>query len=103
LLVEDDFTTLAYKSCQNPQNWSSARKAWVMFQTCLLTLAIYLGSAIYTAGIPYITTEFHVSTVAATVGLTAFVAGYGLGKSKRISYLALFIYLRHQDRWFGHR
>ncbi|KAH9976873.1 MFS transporter [Lactifluus volemus] len=63
----------------NPQNWSSARKAWVMFQTCLLTLAIYLGSAIYTAGIPYITTEFHVSTVAATVGLTAFVAGYGLG------------------------
>jgi MFS transporter, DHA1 family, multidrug resistance protein len=56
-----------------------------MFQTCLLTLAIYLGSAIYTAGIPYITVEFHVSTVAATVGLTAFVAGYGLGKSKCIN------------------
>jgi MFS transporter, DHA1 family, multidrug resistance protein len=50
-----------------------------MFQTCLLTTAIYLGSAIYTAGIPYVSAEFHVSTVAATVGLTAFVAGYGLG------------------------
>ena len=50
-----------------------------MFQTCLLTTAIYLGSAIYTAGIPYVSAEFQVSTVAATVGLTAFVAGYGFG------------------------
>lgn len=51
-----------------------------MFQTCLLTFTIYVGSAIYTAGIPYISEEFQVSTVAATVGLTVFVAGYGLGQ-----------------------
>jgi len=51
-----------------------------MFQTCLLTFTIYVGSAIYTAGIPYISEEFHVSAVAATVGLTVFVAGYGLGQ-----------------------
>jgi DHA1 family multidrug resistance protein-like MFS transporter len=51
-----------------------------MFQTCLLTFTIYVGSAIYTAGIPSISSEFHVSTVAATVGLTLFVAGYGLGE-----------------------
>ncbi|KAI0299065.1 major facilitator superfamily domain-containing protein [Multifurca ochricompacta] len=63
----------------NPLNWSSARKAWIMFQTCLLTFSVYLGSAIYTAGIPGVKSEFHVSTVSATVGLTAFVAGYGLG------------------------
>jgi DHA1 family multidrug resistance protein-like MFS transporter len=78
----DGRNTLAYEYCrllQNPQNWSSAKKAWVMFQTCLLTFTIYVGSAIYTAGIPYISSEFHVSTVAATVGLTVFVAGYGLG------------------------
>ncbi|KAH9990345.1 major facilitator superfamily domain-containing protein [Russula vinacea] len=62
----------------NPLNWSSGKKAWVMFQTCLLTFTIYVGSAIYTAGIPSISAEFHVSTVAATVGLTVFVAGYGL-------------------------
>jgi hypothetical protein len=102
--VGDDFAAPAYKSCQNPQNWSSARKAWVIFQTCLLTFAIYLGAAIYTAGIPYITVEFHVGTVAATVGLTAFVAGYGLGKSKHMTNLIFFlIYRRHQDRWFGDR
>jgi len=51
-----------------------------MFQTCLLTFAIYLGSAIYTAGVPGVTAEFHVSNVAALVGLTVFVAGYGLGQ-----------------------
>jgi MFS transporter, DHA1 family, multidrug resistance protein len=50
-----------------------------VFQTGLLTFTVYLGSVIYTAGIPYVSTEFHVSTVAATVGLTAFIAGYGLG------------------------
>ncbi|KAI9430829.1 putative caffeine resistance protein 5 [Lactarius indigo] len=63
----------------NPQNWSSGKKAWVMFQTCLLTFAVYLGSAIYTAGLSGVTSEFHVSNVAALVGLTTFVAGYGLG------------------------
>ena len=51
-----------------------------MFQTCLLTFAVYLGSAIYTAGIPGVSAEFHVSNVAALVGLTTFVAGYGLGQ-----------------------
>jgi len=50
-----------------------------MFQTCLLTFTVYIGSAIYTAGITSVTEEFHVSTVAATVGLTVYVAGYGLG------------------------
>jgi DHA1 family multidrug resistance protein-like MFS transporter len=51
-----------------------------MFQTCLLTFTVYVGSGIYTAGVPYIASEFHVSSVAATVGLTVFVAGYGLGQ-----------------------
>ena len=57
-----------------------------MFQTCLLTFTIYVGSAIYTAGIPYISEEFHVSTVTATVGLTVFVAGYGLGQYPSIPF-----------------
>ena len=51
-----------------------------MFQTGLLTFTIYVGSAIYTAGIPYISEEFHVSTVAASIGLTVFITGYGLGQ-----------------------
>jgi DHA1 family multidrug resistance protein-like MFS transporter len=62
-----------------------------MFQTCLLTFAVYLGSAIYTAGIPGITSEFHVSNVAALVGLTTFVAGYGLGQSTD-QFISVFVF-----------
>jgi len=64
---------------KNPMNWSQGRKTWVMFQVCLLTFSVYIGSAIYTAGIVGVIQEFHVSSVAATLGLTLFVAGYGLG------------------------
>ncbi|KAK1138901.1 hypothetical protein N8T08_001690 [Aspergillus melleus] len=32
----------------NPQNWSGWRKAFVTFQICIYTLAVYMGSAIHT-------------------------------------------------------
>ena len=64
---------------ENPINWSLSKKLWVTFEICLLTFGIYIGSAIYTAGIEDIVQKFGVSQVAATVGLTLFVAGYGLG------------------------
>ncbi|KAI0061852.1 MFS transporter [Artomyces pyxidatus] len=63
----------------NPWNWSTPKKTWVMFQTCLLTFAVYIGSGIYTAGIASVSEDFHVSVVASTVGLTLFVLGYGIG------------------------
>jgi MFS family permease len=44
-----------------------------------LTFSIYIGSAIYTPGLMGVMAEFGVSQVAATLGLTLFVAGYGLG------------------------
>ncbi len=64
---------------KNPMNWSQSKKIWVMFQVCLLTFSVYIGSAIYTAGETDVMKQFHVSSVAATLGLTLFVAGYGLG------------------------
>lgn len=44
-----------------------------------LTFSIYIGSAIYTPGLMGVMQQFGVSQVAATLGLTLFVAGYGLG------------------------
>lgn len=64
---------------ENPQNWSQKKKHFVAFEICFLTVAIYIGSAIYSAGEQFIEEEFGVSAVAATLGLTLFVAGYGLG------------------------
>ncbi|KAK3069760.1 GTPase-activating protein [Teratosphaeriaceae sp. CCFEE 6253] len=63
----------------NPLNWSSAKKTFVVFQICLLTTSIYLGSSIYTPAIPSVSESFGVSIVSSTLGLTLFVVGYGLG------------------------
>ncbi|KZV63630.1 putative caffeine resistance protein 5 [Peniophora sp. CONT] len=67
------------KDPDNPQNWSDSKKAWVMFQTCFLTFSIYIGSSIYTSGLPGVMQEFGVSQVSAVLGLTLFVLGYGIG------------------------
>lgn len=66
---------------QNPQNWSNGKKLFVSSLIWLLTFSIYIGSSIYTAGILGVSAQFGVSTVAATLGLTLFVLGYGLGAS----------------------
>ncbi|KIV98833.1 uncharacterized protein PV09_09404 [Verruconis gallopava] len=64
---------------RNPINWSTGKKIFVTFLICFLTTSVYIGSAIYSAGIPDFMVQFGVSQVAATLGLTLFVAGYGLG------------------------
>ncbi len=62
-----------------PMNWSTGKKVLVTFEICLLTFSVYIGSAIYSAGIEDVTKVFNVSQVKATLGLTLFVAGYGIG------------------------
>jgi len=58
---------------------STLKKIWVTFEICLLTFSVYIGSAIYTPGIVSVSETFGVSRVAATLGLTLFVLGYGSG------------------------
>ena len=60
-------------------NWSTFKKVFVTFQICLLTFSVYIGSAIYSAGTESVVMDFGVSQTKATLGLTLFVAGYGLG------------------------
>lgn len=45
----------------------------------MLTFSIYIGSAIYAPGIPDISQQFGISPVAASLGITLFVMGYGIG------------------------
>lgn len=73
------FRTLELTSSQNPQNWSLGKKLFASSLVWLLTFAIYIGSAIYSPGIPGVAEQFGVSTVASTLGLTLFVLGYGIG------------------------
>ncbi|KAJ4477482.1 major facilitator superfamily domain-containing protein [Lentinula aciculospora] len=62
-----------------PRNWSSAKQAFVASLISLMTFTMYIGSAIYTPSIPGIMEEFNVSLPYATLGLTLYVLGYGIG------------------------
>lgn len=64
---------------ENPQNWSLATKIYCSGVVNFLTFSIYIGSAIYTVGVEGVEEQFHVSSVVATLGLSLFVFGYGLG------------------------
>ncbi|KAG5363212.1 Caffeine resistance protein 5 [Yarrowia sp. B02] len=63
----------------NPQNWTFLKKTASAAQVLVLTFSVYVGSSIYTPGIPEIMAEFHVSETAALVPMTVFVFGYGIG------------------------
>ncbi|KAJ7231720.1 putative caffeine resistance protein [Mycena haematopus] len=63
----------------NPQNWSFNKRAFVAFEISLLTFSVYIGSAIYTPSIPGLMQEFQVSLTMATLGLSLYVLGYGIG------------------------
>lgn len=63
----------------NPQNWSTSKKTFMVIQVMLLTSVTYMGSSIYTPGQEALQKEFHVGHVAATLNLSIYVLGYGLG------------------------
>ncbi|KAJ6590503.1 major facilitator superfamily domain-containing protein [Mycena vulgaris] len=64
---------------ENPRNWSFSKRAFVAFSISFLTFSIYIGSAIYTSSIPGLMAEYNVSLTTATLGLTLYVLGYGIG------------------------
>ncbi len=64
---------------ENPQNWSTRRKTLVVLQIYVYTLAVYIGSAIITPSQPYIEAEFNLQPEVASLGLSMYVLGYGVG------------------------
>lgn len=64
---------------ENPQNWSFRKKIIVVTQIYFYTLAVYIGSAIITPSQPYIEEIFHVNAQEASMGLSMYVLGYGIG------------------------
>jgi DHA1 family multidrug resistance protein-like MFS transporter len=76
VILVDFYTTDDY---ENPQNWTLRRKGVATLQICLYTLAVYMGSAIYTPSIPGIQEEYGVSITVASLGLALYVLAYGMG------------------------
>ena len=63
----------------NPQNWGSWKKVWVAFVIFLYTFAVYSASAIYTSAEPQVMEKFGVGQAKASLGLSLYVIGYGIG------------------------
>ncbi|CCH61304.1 hypothetical protein TBLA_0E02500 [Henningerozyma blattae CBS 6284] len=63
----------------NPHNWKPWKKYLMMAEIMLLTCINYMGSSIYTPGEEEIQREFHVGHVVATLNLSMYVLGYGIG------------------------
>jgi hypothetical protein len=84
------------------QNWSSGKKAWFMFQTYLLMFTIYVGSAIYTAGIPFISAEFHVTVLLQQLAYSLCRGLWTRLVKTYVCFCFVFQLNKHlQVRWFG--
>ncbi|GBL47849.1 hypothetical_protein [Candidozyma auris] len=64
---------------ENPYNWPLKYKIIFIAQIMILTAFVYMASAIYTPGIEEIMKDMGVGQVVATLPLTLFVFGYGIG------------------------
>lgn len=63
----------------NPQNWSTVKKSWIMVSVAILTTALYMASSIFTPAIEELVEDLNTTHVKATLPLTVFVLGYGIG------------------------
>jgi len=75
-ILVDWYTT---DDAENPQNWSFSKKAIVLAQILLYTMAVYMGSAIYSPSIEGVMVRFGVSIGSASLGLSMYVLAYGIG------------------------
>lgn len=62
-----------------PLNWTTPKKVLVVIEIMLMTTITYMGPSIYTPGQEFIQSEFKVGHVTATLNLSLYVLGYGLG------------------------
>ncbi|KAL1880382.1 hypothetical protein Plec18167_003786 [Paecilomyces lecythidis] len=82
LRTQDGITIVTWYSPddpENPYNWTPGKKLWVGILLFIYTFAVYIGSSLYTASEPDIVKIYHVSNIAASIGLTLYVLGYGIG------------------------
>ncbi|KAM0563737.1 hypothetical protein ACHAPJ_001469 [Fusarium lateritium] len=64
---------------ENPHNWTNNRRLGVALIICFYTFVVYTSSAIYTSSTEGVMRAFGVSQLKATLGLSIYVLGYGIG------------------------
>jgi DHA1 family multidrug resistance protein-like MFS transporter len=64
---------------ENPYNWPTTKRGAVTSIIFIYTVVAYMSSAIYTSSEEGIEKEFHVNSIDASLGLSMYVLGYGVG------------------------
>jgi MFS transporter, DHA1 family, multidrug resistance protein len=64
---------------ENPRNWSDSKKAWVIIVLTVYTFVVYCTASIITPTVEYVMHEFDVTIDVASLGLSLYVVGYGVG------------------------
>ncbi|KAK5081633.1 hypothetical protein LTR05_007766 [Lithohypha guttulata] len=85
---------------ENPENWSTGKKAFHIAYVGLQCFVVTFGSSVYTPAIPQVAQRFNISITAATLPLTLYLIGLAAGPAisapisetygRRIVYLILF-------------
>lgn len=63
----------------NPLNWSFTYKVFITFTICIMTTSIYMGSSIFAPAIPVFAEDRGTTPTVATLSISLFVWGYGMG------------------------
>ena len=63
---------------ESPFEWSEPRKTFITWLSCICTAFTAFTAGSYSPGIRQMTELWHVSDVAATLGITAFTTGFGI-------------------------
>ncbi|GJN72150.1 hypothetical protein PLICBS_006222 [Purpureocillium lilacinum] len=64
---------------EDPKNWPTWYRVWVMVTVSFCAWVVVLYSTSYTSAVPGLREEFHVSRVAGTMGMTAYLLGLAVG------------------------
>ena len=64
---------------ENPRNWSSGKKAWIMVVISLYTFVVYCTASIITPTVESVMQRYRISAEVAALGLSLYVFGYAIG------------------------
>ncbi|CAG7923615.1 unnamed protein product [Penicillium olsonii] len=63
----------------SPYDWSPTHKSFILWVSCIATLFASFAASCYSPGAEQMASEWHISKVAALVGITTFCCGFAIG------------------------
>ncbi|KAJ9608860.1 hypothetical protein H2200_006631 [Cladophialophora chaetospira] len=78
-LAEPIVVSFSEDDKENPRNWSAAKKAWTVTIINFYTFVVYCTASIITPTAGFIVKKYDIDIVLASLGLSMYVVGYGIG------------------------